>query len=292
MNSNLFRGFITKSTFLVVLFLLQSYVILAQVEPAASPTPPQTSSTPNQPPMPSINVTCELGSVKDNPLEDLFYAMIKFKWEAKNAQYVIIQGLDERQRPVNGEIEREGGGSFVFIVVGANGVAQKPVSCVHKYVPFPGRNGLKHSAETVTPPVNAEIAYKILFKTAVSRTEIENRLLRLLQNRGYSMGVSHPGNSPEDDLFFYTNYHYTHPELCPGDTCKNPKRERQVAFTFLIHQLVKQGDIGTYELHITPRVIFCYPVQDKNDWREDLEGRKYTVSITAALADLIEQSLK
>ena len=247
-----------------------------------------------QAPKPTIEVDCELFDIHDDPKEEVFYAMVKFRWKAKNTSYVLIKGFSEDQYPVEGEINVEEGANLIFIAVGPNAIASKPVNCLHTWQKATGVHGLKHDVSSQFRESNFQGSYKVLIKTSLSEVNIKDRVLRLLQAKQYSVESDNFSNASAGDLFFHTTDFNFHSNLCYGDDCGKPigsrRIERQVAFSIWMKRLAKQNEVSTYELHIQPFVMLNYRRQD-DKWRVDPDATQVANSVSKELGETLEQRL-
>jgi hypothetical protein len=271
-------------------FLLTIQTLYAQPENTANPT---------QNPKPTIDITCELRDIHDDPKEEDFYAVVRFTWKTQNTLYVLIKGYDERQYQTSGSIDVTEGGVFTFVAVGTNGITQKPMNCVHKWeIDKSGnksKNGLTHKVASEFQSQVFDNAYKITLKTSLSNGEIKNRITRFLQDKQYTVVIDNFRNAPAGDIFFHTSDYNFHPNLCYGDDCSKAvgsrRIERQVAFSIWLQSLARQDKTVTYQLNIRPFVMMNYRRQD-DVWKEDRDATQIANPVSRELADAIEQRLR
>lgn len=249
---------------------------------------------------------------------------VVFSWKAENSKYILIEGYDDQQHPVEGSIV--GSGTYAFIAVGEHNIVREIKTCYPTEVnlnfnnnnnsllnPFLGKiekrailagndqlfaeysgsnKGFFVASSSTLDPEYFDGSYTITIKTSLSKSEIEERVRNLLQERKFTVEIKEA--SPNLDLFFNTNDYNLHQKLCLEPDCNLPigKRriERKAAFSIWMKKNTSQGNKVSYKVSIKPSVLRNFRREDLQ-WNLDPDGKKASFELCKELADEIEKNL-
>jgi hypothetical protein len=197
-------------------------------------------------------------------------AIVKFEWQATNADYVLIKGHDNRRHPLHGAIDRSHGGQYTFLAVAGTRAARLPKMCMQNFKRGAGIHGWIVSAKESpgNPREYFESAFVFSTMTSLSRTEIRDRISALL-HREYGITTIFD-DLDSADTFIYTAEPGFHATLCDKDQCKRNGKEikRHVGFDIWIERGAESQGGRTYRFHIVTNVEFRAGPGD-DDWQPE-----------------------
>ena len=211
----------------------------------------------------------------------------KFKWEAKNSQYVLIDGLDSIKHAVNDSVILSRGGNFTFIAVGKNNddIIRKIHGASIILTDVPG--GGNYMEEVIYSKLNSEeffkTGYRFTIETEKSLENVKDIVFQVLQSKKYVVETNR-----EIAYTFLTEFIVSTTECIPNnkvcggledqnDCSKNPDNrrfQRKIGFSVMassdIYSLSTEKK-KRFFLEISPSVVRRYR-RVGGEWKTDPES--------------------
>ena len=242
-------------------------------------------------PAPGIEITCSMQSVHDAPEDEPdIYAIVRFKWKATNASYVLVKGHDDQRHPSQGSFDKTNGGAFTFIAVSGDQRIRKPWMCTSKYRIGTGVHG-KIWDVIEKPNVAIDAASEFKITTSLSKQELQDRIVQVV--RTASDVVLVPTNLSENSFGLSSDGYADNKRLCEVDSCRKSGVDikRQIAFDILAEIESKIGSDTEYRIRITPDVLFRV-IKEGAEWYVDPNSDEIAKPILKELAENIAKLKK